>query len=44
MSPKANLDVIEKRLTSCPYRKSNTDSSIVQPVVSLVSLNLYDLY
>jgi hypothetical protein len=31
---KASLDAAEKRNIFCPYRKSNDDSSAVQPVAS----------
>jgi hypothetical protein len=32
VGPRAGLDVMKKRIFSCPYRESNPDSSVVQHV------------
>jgi hypothetical protein len=32
LGPRANLDVMENKNISCPYRKSNPDSSVIQPL------------
>jgi hypothetical protein len=32
VGPRAGLDVVEKRNISCPYRESNPDLLVIQPV------------
>jgi hypothetical protein len=32
VGPRAGLEVMEKRKTSCPYREPNPDSSAIHPV------------
>jgi hypothetical protein len=39
VGPRVDLDVMEKRKITSPYREQNPDSSVVQPVV----LSLYRL-